>query len=432
MSSFPLIIEPGPSPSALELVILAQRFRLSDDLSDRFGFDDHRLDEPMLRIIVALALRRDADRRGWMTSEELGLVALEGASGPATAKRLEVALRDTRHADTGPRLIEFQTIQTGGTGHRGGRSRGPYRLGIPAEQLNLDRAACLGFLAGRPMTAQPIVAVDLAEQFVAVDDAMSAGRLMAARTAAQAALQMIVEGRAAELRDASDHERCFQLARTFDRLANIDMELGCTRDGLNAAHRSRRLYERVRHPEGVAHTLQIEALLRGQSDDPADLRLSYCAARNALLRLDDATRGARKGARRAMYIGVLGQRLTHLGRTREAARRLEAAYHLCEAHDVPRWMAIWALRLAQNAVAARQLAKAENFMTTANELADRLSLPGEAALTRANAELHLAAGRPDEAERWIHRAARIGQSQGMLHQERLVQRLAERLQALRR
>lgn len=430
MKPLDLVIERSSAESTLRLRIRGTCFAVGDDISDRLGFDNASLNDEMARIVVALALRRLGSQDGWMTAEELGLLALSGASGGAVAKRLGVALRKTIRADMGPRLIEFQTTSTGGTGYRGGHTRGPYRLGVAPEEISVDEEACHALLAGRSMIARTSTG-DFGEQLHDAEIALFTGRFADARASTQAAVHAIFSGSADGLRRAPRRDRCFHLARSFALLANIDMEMGRSAEGLVAALRAQTFYKLVRHPEGEAQALQIEAHLRGQSDVPEQLRLSYTAAMRARRRLDDACREARKGVARAVYIGVLGQRLSKLGQTRAAARHLETAFRLCEAGGSPRWMAIWAVRQAQNAIASRQLAEAECFMTTAQEHAHTLTVAGTAALTRAHAELHLVAGRLDEAERWLGEARLIGEERNMLHQLHLVDRLLADLERRR-
>lgn len=364
-----------------------------------------------------------------MTAEELGLIALGGVSGSAVADRLGKSLRDAIPASD-PRIIQWRVVSTGGTGYRGGRSRGPYRLGLSPEDFDLDAAACYSFLAGQSISVSHIAPGNCIEQLRAAREAMFRGDLTDGRALVHAALIGTLTGSDDEMRRASQRDRRFQLAQVYSLLANIEMEMGYSCEGLDAVGRARALFERVKHPEGVAHAFQIEALLFGQSGTPDDLIRSVAAAKNARLRIDSAPPRARAGASRAAYIGVLGQRLTPLGRTREAARHLQTAFRLCEAAGNPCWMAIWAVRQAQNAIAERRLGEADRFMATAYELATALTVSGTAVLARASLELCIAAGRRDEAAQWIQRAHEIGVARRMLHQERLVRELGARLDAL--
>lgn len=420
-----LRIDRGTGDGGLRIVVDGEHFVLGDDLSDRFGFDEARLDERILRILVTLALRRRSGGPGWMTAEELGLLALAGASGSATAKRLEVSLRATCRGGT--RLIEFPAPAPG-QGGRGGRSRGPYRLGVAPEALELDDEACWQFLAGQPLPREHADHRDLAGLLDAARTEMHAGRFLRARARASRALEAIFAGTADGPPPASPRDRCFSLGQTFALLANIDLHLGSTGAGILAARRAHAYFERVKHPEGEAQALDIEAHLRGQLDDPTELRRSFVAARNALARLDDARRTLRKGVQRAVYVGTLGQRQSRLGDTRQAAKRLQSAYRLCQDATSPSWMGVWAMRLGQNALVAGELAAAEKFIASAHDVGAALTPSGQAALTRATAELHLAAGRWGEAERWIARARAIGEDLAMGYQIRLATRLLEQLE----
>ncbi len=423
LAAIDLVIERDEG-SSLRLVVRGQRVALGDDLTDRFGFDDTRLDERMLRIIVALALRRRSEAQGWMTAGELGALALAGTSGSATAKQLELALCEATRV--GPRLIEFQPASTSG----GGRSRGPYRLGVAPEAVALADAACWSFLTGHLPYEHGEDARSLAVDLADARAALHGGRLALAQSLAHTALRSIFEG-VDELRRGTERDRYYWLAQAYMLLANIDLETGATWSGLLAITRARQHFEHVRHPEGAASALLVEAHLRGQVDDPGEHRRSFIAARNALVRLDDARRTARRGLQRAMHIGTLGHRQSQLGQTKPAARHLLTAHRLCEAASSRTWAAIWAIRAGQNALAAADRASAERFMALALVDADALTPSGYAALTRGMGELHLATGQLDEAERWILRARTVGEQLTMGHQRRLADQLMARLERQR-
>lgn len=423
LRGFDLAIE-RDGESSLHLFVRGQRVQLGDDLTDRFGFDDLRLDERMLRILVALAIRRRGGRPGWTTAEELGALALAGASGSAAAKQLEVALRETTRV--GPRLIEYRPAGPSG----GGRSRGPYRLGIAPESVALDESACWSFLAGRPLSPDTGEGHSLVAGLTAARAALHGGRLVEAQALTHTALRSIFEG-VGELRRGTDRDRCYWLAQTYMLLANVDLEIGATRPGIIAVTRARHHFDRIRHPEGVASALLVEAHLRGQIDAPEERRRSFVAARNGLVRLDDAGRAARRGVQRAAHVGTLGHRQSQLGQTKPAARRLLTAYQLCEAASSPTWAAIWAIRVGQNALTAGERTLAERFMTLALAAADTLTPSGYAALTRGMAEFYLATAQLDEAERWILRARAVGEDLAMGHQRNLADQLLTRLERRR-
>ena len=414
-----LVIERDGRDS-LRLVVRGQHVAIGDDLSDRFGFDEPRLDERLLRIIVALALRRRAGGDGWMTAEELSVFALAGVSGQATSKQLEKALHDKTRV--GPRLIEYRPARPSG----GGRSRGPYRLGVVPGAIELDEDACWSFLAGRTLPPRAEDDDGLAHLLGDARSALHAGRLVQAQILARTALRSIYEG-FDELRRAPARERYLGFAQAYALLANIDLETGTTKAGLLAAERARICFDRIKHPEGTAYALQLEAHLRGQLDGHEESRRSFDAARKALVKLDDAGRGARRGLQRAVYIGTVGLRQSRLGFTAPAAKRLLTAYRLSEAASSRTWAAIWAIRIGQNALVAGNLAIAERFMAIAHDAADTLTVSGYAALTRGMGELYLVAGQLDEAERWILRARSIGEELAMGHQRHLSDQLFDRL-----
>ncbi len=434
-----LRIARDPVDGQLQLVVQGERISQGDDLSDRFGFDEARLRERMLRILVVLALRRQAGGSGWMTADELELLALAAmrppsrraatTGGSAVAKLLEEALRETVRG--GLRLIEFQPAHVPALRGRGGRSRGPYRLGVPPEDLELDDEACWMFLAGQSATRAVEARSDLAGLLGGARAELHAGQFLQARAHASGALRAIFAGTADELRAASAGDRCFWLAQTFVLLANVDLEVGWTRAGILAVTQAHRYFARIKHPEGEVGALQVEAHLRGQTDDRAELRRSFVAARKALARLDDGRRALRKGFPRAMCVGTLGQRQSSLGDTRPAARHLQTAYRMCEEASSPGWMGIWAMRLGQNALIAGELGAAEGFIASAHEAAGALTPSGQASLARATAELQIATARWDEAERSIVRARVLGEMLAMDHQVRLADRLLARLEQRR-
>ncbi|MBZ0118826.1 MAG: hypothetical protein K8H88_17640 [Sandaracinaceae bacterium] len=213
------------------------------------------------------------------------------------------------------------------------------------------------------------------------------------------------------------HERQMSLARLLDVIANLDMELGQPLLSIDAAGRAHALYRSLGHPAGVVHALQVAAHAHGQLEQVR--RAADLAARAHVL--CDADRALRRGWRRALLVGVRGQRESKLGRYALAERRLEQAQRACEEAGVDQWAAIWAGRRAENAIAARQLWMAERHLDRAHELGrdPRTTVPHRAATVRITAHF-LALTRPSEAIAWAREGQRIGVEKGMANQLRLM------------
>jgi len=397
------------------LDVRGQQLHLGDDISDRFGFGDSTLDARMLRVIIALALRRrGGDNGGWMTAEELSMYSHSGSTAQASAKFLEVSLRDDRCK--GLRLIEYRPKT---------RSRGPYRLAVSPTALQLDTEACWSFLLGASPTFTQEDATDSALLLKRGRSALAQQDILTAISVGHFALRMAVEGKVNE--ECSKRGKRSWLAQVYSLLAHADLEAGLPHDGIVAAQRAHSLFTSINDAYGTAQILQTEAHLRGQFHDPDQLRLSEGAAHKALQKLQNTRTSARTGVSRAAFTGTLGHRMSKNGNTRRASKKLLSAYRLCLEHGSTLWAATWAIRVSQNAVQSGDLATAEEYIYLANGQADTLNISGLAALTRAMSEFLLAARRFDEAERWISRARALGTEHSMGYQKSEVERLWLRL-----
>ncbi|WP_148314025.1 hypothetical protein WME98_10590 [Sorangium sp. So ce296] len=432
-----IIVEVGGSASAPWLRLGAERFHLGADLSDRFGFDGCVLEEDLLRIIVLLAMRRETQAEGWISADEIGVLLKDGASGAAISKQFERILRNTPCAHgghelgSGFRLIEYWTRETGGTGPRGGRSRGPYRLGVRREQVRLDEDIASAALTWRPLSRLEPLEGDIDAILEKVRVAASAGRFRESSSWLDALLLSIYRGNNELVAQSPRKERSMLLARIWDATSIIDMEMGRPADGLRAARRARALYAISHHPEGIAHTWQVEAHLLGQSDDPENAHRALAAARMSLVHLDSASRSNRRGIKRAQYVGTLGQRLTVVGATQKAEKSLEHAYRTSTEHGFIQPAATWALRLAENALKAKNLRGAENLLMMSHERQQQMSVPQRAAFARIFAAFHGASGHREAAQHWLAEALEIGERHQMLNQIRLVTQLERSLRRVR-
>jgi len=398
-------------------------FQLGDKLSDQFGFDECRLDYDILYIVLTLALRKQGDPNAWIGADELGVLARGGASGSSTAKRLELALSAELRSGNGPRLIDFWRSQPEGA-FRGGRSRGPYRLGRNIDVSNFDAATSLTILTGA--TGPKKLHHEEKDYTALVKGARlshSDGEYVLAKTTVNEAIRVLYRGPLT----FSGRDQIFALAESYALLANIDLELGRSMEGLHAARTAQMLFSRLRHPVGLGYALQVESHLYGQFEDRESAARSVAAARRALLQLDNGPRSHRKGISRSVYSGTLGWRLAMAGKLAPAARRLHSALRIAQNSDSESWIGIWSFRVAQNEILRGNLACAEKHLGLALDLQGFMSVSATAALARAATEFYLAIGDPGGARHWLRRAQAIGQSRSMKHQKRLVAGLAERL-----
>ncbi len=350
-----------------------------------------------------------------------------GTSGGGVTKFFERRLREQ---SSGPRLIEYPpriNVQGHGGGRFGGRSCGPYRLGVAPPRLHVDVEVCWAFLLGR-LEAVVSTASDFDDALGSARLAAEEGRFSCARGHAEQGLRLFYLVGAPGCRTPRD--RLVAAGEAWHTLANIEMEMGMWLDGLHATHRARQLFTVARSREQVAQTWQLEAHLLGQRDDGNFKSDAAMAARNALDNLDSASKGSR-ARNRGYYVGVLGQRLSRLGHVQRASRKLTFAFQAAQDAGTPRWASIWAARLAQNYIRAQDLDNAERSLCVATDLRAHLTPAGNAVLVRATAELLIAARRWDEAEVWVERALQIGYERSMQNQVRRAEELRAALERWR-
>jgi len=398
-----------------------------DSLSGLYGFDECCLDEELLRIILALALRKQEDPMAWTSADELGVLARGGASGASTAKRLEVVLAARPRVEAGPRLIEYWQSQPEGR-YRGGRSRGPYRLGRWIDSSRIDMATALALLTGGTgLSGATCAPDDYAELSLVAKVAFGQGDFVAARRFAGAMMAAIYS----QPTNVSSKELMATIAEAQTLFANIALELGQTSQGLTAALTAQRLFTRLRHVSGLTRALQVEAHMRGQMTGEEEAALSVAAAKRALFQLDNGSRSSRKGLSRAMVVGTIGWRLNAAGRLNHAGRRLRSALRMSQDAGSEEWSGVWSFRAAQNEVARGNLRCAEEHLQRSLTLKHSMGVSTSAAMARAATEFFIATGDFDEAERWLRRAQIIGHNNCMAYQTYLVERLASQLQDAR-
>lgn len=387
----------------------------------RFGMDT-QVTARLLHILVFLGLRRIGGiGDGWVTSDEIALFLEQTTNGAGVAKFLERLLEpyaagnDRLLPDT--HLIQYKpraaVLGVGGTG-TGGLSRGPYRLVWPHGGLAINVQSAWSYLLG-PRNYMSAGQVSIEAGLVTAEERFRGGDIIGARHVAAATLRDVHLGRIERPNDGHHH---MLLATLWDRIANLDMELGAPRLCLVATETSLTLYRRLRHPAGQAHALQLQAHAFGQLENS---RSALAAAVDAM-RLVDNAQNLRRGFGRAAYIGVLGQRLSKAGRYSQAERKLVHAQLVAEENDARHWASIWAVRRAENAIAAGDLGCAERHLAVAHEYGTdpRSTVPHEAARVRITASFFAAAGRVDEGRDWATQGHRIGVEKGMANQIRLM------------
>ena len=417
------------SQEGVRVVLDGRPLRIGDRVAESWGLVDTVVDEGFLRLLAFLALRRlGGVADGWVTAEEVALLLDPFRTVGAIRKSLERRLAPyTRPREDeldlsalglpGSWLVQYaprRRIVGPRGGWLGGSSRGPYRLGLPPSSVLLDVDAAWDALLGHRSVASGR-SPDPGAALVAADEAFVAGDLLGARQIVAAGLRAAWQGEGGA---APAADRIMLQARLWDRVANLDMELGQPSLCVAASRRAEALYERLRHPAGVAHARQVRAHGFGQVED---VRRALTAAEQAMEALGRA-RALKAGLARAGYVGVVGQRLSKVGRVRDAERRLVHAQRTCEDLGAAHWAAVWATRRAENAIAGGDLTAAERHIVRAHELwvDPRTTVPHRAAITRVTAGYLLAARRFDEALPWAREAQRIGVEKGMANQIRLM------------
>lgn len=397
------------------------RLRMGDVLPEGIGFDEGRLDERLVRTLAALALRR-LEGAGWTSAEELALFVDGSANGGGgMAKFLERRLSEQA---TASRVIEFAARERDNAdgrarGHRGGRSRGPYRLSAAGPRLVVDSDLCRSILVGRALRPALLATDTPWVHMASARDLVSLGRFPEAHRQASAAVARAL-ARDAESAIAKPRDRAWALGEACRLLSNVEMEMGLFVEGLGAAGQARRLFTAIGHPEGEAHSLQLESHLLGQRELPGDALAALHRARTALHKLDNAVRHQRRGPTRASYVIVVGQRLSRVGQTEAAARSLAWAARAYLEGGVGHGACQAQLRLAQNALQADQLSAAARHIAEASELREHLTAAGKSLYARVSAEVLAALGDWDQAERWALDALSRSRDQGMRNEiERL-------------
>lgn len=409
-------------------------FRLGHSLSGRYGFDECTLDKDLLRIVITLATcaknNNAADRQGgWVDAAELGVLARNGASAQSTAKRLEVSLAKRASVRKEPRLIEFWQSKPHGQKYRGGRSRGPYRVGPSIDISKFNVPLALAVLSGaiKPHSCS----VDLSKNsdpLVEARTLMHEGDFYSSKVIADSLLLQIYQ-RSSRVRSTSMKDLKYHLAEANLLLATIHLQLGSPQDGVIFAQRAQHLFESLRHPQGLCHSLQAEAHLRGQFGTESQDILAVAVARRAKLRIDNCPKQFRTGLERSICVGTLGLRNSAVHRYKKARRQLTNAKTMAAHSNSKEWAGLWSLRLAHNEITCREgtLRRAEHHITEALELERSMRPPAIACLVRVMAEFSVYSGNTSEAIEWISRAREVGESHGMAHTIKFAEALEKKV-----
>ncbi len=407
---------------------------LGADITHRFGFGETTLSKTLLRVLIALALHRKASD-GPIRSYELAEIVGRGASASSVAQVITRAVADDasrarRGQAAEPRLIQFLVRDTPGCGPRGGPSRGPYWLGVPQHKVHLDEVECRALLAG----------VNIREELPLGDDGETL-LAEASRIACAGEFERGIEIAAHVFDDARRRGKGARGARVkelrrlsaeaLEMKANLLMEMGHWTEGLKVVHLAQGMYSALKHPEGIAHCLQIEAHLWGQSGLPDGNETALWRAIRARSYLDNVSGNGRKGLQRAIFAGVVGQRQSKTNDFKSAEKTLLYAHRVCLDEGSPRWAAVWSARLAQTAMRAQRLVAAEAYLEDATKFAAELTVAGTALLVRARAEFSIETRQWSDAERLLAEARSLGEAHKMENQARRVRELEVRYRALR-
>lgn len=428
-----IVMEVGGFAARPWLRLGRELFAVNEGMLRGYGFDDYRLTENLFRVVVALAAARKRGVERPLCAEVLA-ERVRSTPGRVTSL-LARALRAPAHRGQPPEgvLVGYVAKESKGGGYTGGRSVGPYWLNLPAGNILIDLDEADAFLRGEPVREVVRQIVRNKEPFEVLQEASDIagdGAFMRGISYIRAALRAVKAGEDGAIRRIED--RVLFEAKALEYLANLQMELGSWEEGLASANRALELYgerkhgnkRRIGHPEGRAQVLQIKAHLFGQAGDELNAMRALYSAEAAVNVLENSGNAeARKGMRRALFRGVLGQRYSQAGKHHKAIRPLADARRVAAEEGVARWEAIWCVRIAQNAVHLGDFTAAENELGRAIELSNHMTVAGNAALCRARAELLIATGSWSAAEEALREALTFVTTFGMEHQRRQIERL---------
>lgn len=425
-SNIPAItIELGGFASRPWLRIGSDRFFVEDGVLRRHGFDDYRLTDALYRVIVALA---DSRKRG---EQELCAELLAQRVGSTASRVRSLLARALRKQSKEPRedLIVYPVTESASGGRRGGRGVGPYQLNLPARRISLDLDEASSFLRGEKVR-ELVIDTDPFAVLQQASKLAEGGAFSKGISLIRASLREVKSGANSTFSDVADKE-VFE-ANALQNISNLQMELGSWEEGLVSARRALALYgskkhgqrRRFRHPEQQAQVLLVKAHLFGQAGGKINNDLALWAARSALSVIENSGQPeSRGGMARAHLRGVLGQRFSHAGKFHEAVKHLLRARTVAREGGASRWEAIWSIRIAQNAVLLGDTKTAEIELRHAIDLADQMTVAGNAALCRAQAEFFLATQSWNAAEEALLKAETFGVRFGMEHQKKQVEKL---------
>jgi hypothetical protein len=399
-------VEFGGFPAEPWMRVDEWTYHVGQSLEGRYGFAPFvELDERLLRIIVALALARklDAATGGWVSAEQLAVTAEDMTSPAATRKFLSRMLRGytpspedevafTRIPNA--YVVQYWPLRKVRTIHANGRSRGPYRLGVPRESITLTPESCLAFL-GHSM-------VQLPDEERALPEAIAHAQALADRCDYLAARATLLKGLLHPAQGSNDKQRYGLVADAYHLLGQYGVQLRFPEEAIRSALRARSLFKMLRHPGGVASTLLTEAHAEGQWGNES---AALMATRLARTILDDVTPGYRR-IKRAECAGVVGQRYSHVHNFEAAERNLVRAFHLAQDVDDRRQVCLWAVRRAENFLRQGDLGATERALSEAHDWYRRCLIAGmeRTVLWHVTASFMVATDHLDEASRWATRA----------------------------
>lgn len=425
-----------------------RRYAIGDRVEGRYGFElDTKLSIRLFDILLALAIARLSDPDpdgGWVSADELAAIIdnqlrphasgthqeLERRTSAHPARRRktrspapsanatghflsrilrgycrtlgdEVAL--TRNPDT--YLIQYERVRAMGKVLAYGRMRGPYRLNVPRDRVEMDRGALVFQLPPEPIDLES--ALQRAEELVPANDYVTARGLL-------------LSGLFGPCREPGRDDVAL-IAAAHHLLSHYAIQLGISKDAIQSARRARRLFDTLGDPVAVTSTFVTESLAESQLNHPF---AALGIVRQAAAQRENAAPAGRKRLRYSLLI-AFGQRYIDLGRFSQADRHLLAALRIAEASGDAVKICRALIRRAESFIGRQNLSAAEQVLGEAHAVHGRyiVGRPETPVLWRITAGFMASAGRWSEAREWAGRATDYADQHRLSNELRRLRRI---------
>jgi tetratricopeptide (TPR) repeat protein len=395
-------------------------YHIGKHLEGRHGFRPSvPLSDRLLRILVALAVARKLDinpEGGWVSAEQLaatvGEVTLREGTRRFLARVLqgyldspedETAIRQI--PEVGTHLIQYRPQRNVGLIIAHGRTRGPYRLGVPPKDITFDRDAGVRFLGTSILQQLPSEGWDLSQALAYAQAAAQQCDYLTARAA-------ILKGLLLGTHASNEKQRYGLVADAHHFLGQYAIQLRFPEEAIWSARQARVLFKELKHWDGVVSTLLTEAHAEGQLGNEI---AALSGTREARVLLDDNVAPRYRGMKRAECAGVVGQRYSHLQNFDAAEHNLLRALQLAQEVDDRRQVCLWAVRRAENFLRQQNFFSTERTLVEAHDWFERLGVGGmeRTVLWRVTAGFSVATGQLDDAVRWTRHVEAFALAHGL-------------------